>query len=85
MSNPDSNKYFFQLLKDKKKKKEVVNNDLKIAHTASSQAYQLNGHTNNMVYQTIKSIIMKAKNDQLVENVKKINIEWEEFKNFSPI
>ena len=45
----------------------------------------MEGHTNNILYQTIKQIIAKAKHEKLMDNIKKIKISWEEFNSFTPI
>ena len=45
----------------------------------------LDGHTNHILYQTIKQIITKAKHEKMMDNIKKIHIQWEEFSTFTPI
>jgi hypothetical protein len=45
----------------------------------------MDGHTNNILYQTIKQIVAKAKQEKKMENIRELNIDWEEFKEFSPM
>ena len=45
----------------------------------------LDGQNNSILFMTIKQIIQKAKHERMLENLKNINIKWEEFSTFSPI
>lgn len=45
----------------------------------------IDGHTNNILYQTIKQIVAKAKQEKKMESIRDLNIDWDEFKEFSPM
>lgn len=50
-----------------------------------SQSNTIDGHTNNILYQTIKQIVAKAKSERKIEAAKQIQISWEQFREFTPM
>jgi hypothetical protein len=45
----------------------------------------LDRHTKNVIYTTIKKIIDNAKEEKKKAHIMSINLEWEEFRSFTPI
>lgn len=45
----------------------------------------LDRHTKNVIYKTIKQIISSAKEEKKKAHILSIQLEWEEFRKFSPM
>lgn len=52
---------------------------------AAYETWVLDRHNKNVIYSTIKSIIETAKEEKKKAHILSINIDWGEFKQFSPI
>jgi hypothetical protein len=45
----------------------------------------LDRHTKNVIYKTIKQIINNAKEEKKKAHIMSIQLEWEEFRKFTPM
>jgi hypothetical protein len=45
----------------------------------------IENHTKQLIYRTVKHIGLHAKEEQKKQNLLRINIEWAEFQQFSPL
>lgn len=81
--------YFFELYKNRKRQgptsKSGTKDILPKNGYYASKSNVMDGHTNNILYQTIKQIVAKAKQEKKMENIRELNIDWEEFRDFTPM
>ena len=81
--------YFFELYRNRKRQGPISKSNNKDILPKNgyyqSKSNVMDGHTNNILYQTIKQIVAKAKQEKKLENIRELNIDWEEFKEFSPM
>ena len=81
--------YFFELYKNRRRQgptSKSGNKDILPKNCYyQSKSNVMDGHTNNILYQTIKQIVAKAKQEKKMENIRELKIDWEEFKEFSNV
>eukprot|EP00347_Sterkiella_histriomuscorum_P024300 403331608 len=84
-----SSSFFFEL-----KRKKFLNDNQKLATQGPQQLNDiklsypmtvLDRHTKNVIYKTIKQIINTAKEEKKKAHIMSIQLEWEEFRKFTPM
>ncbi len=87
-SDKVSSSFFFEL-KRKKYLQEAAKgngNNQQLADIKKSYPMKvLDRHTKNVIYRTIKQIINNAKEEKKKAHIMSIQLEWEEFRKFTPM
>lgn len=86
-----SNSYFFEIKRKKFLQEnpttQLLDTNHQVVHTNSSlnNGQSLDRHSKDVIYKTIKHILFNAKEDKKRSHIMSVQIEWEEFRRFSPM